>query len=199
MTIENETFNDWLYLSQTELDPDNLTENDIAMLYGRWKAHEAKNLSNMNIANLCEEGNMRIGEIIHIGGALASSGSLSDALERFIEEDIHCLDDNPFPIENEFHNKCDAELEEISAWLLDNQLLGFLVSIETPVIHPKNVSFTSDGNLACTYSWDLFWAKWFYAEKLEDAVAAGKAWTEQEHAVVIAKAITMRKNSLAQY
>ena len=153
-------------------------------------------MNNTELSELMYESNVRIGQLIHIGGATVTSDAVSDPLLEFIEDDLHDLGHNPFPIKNFFEGKDDFESWEVGEWLIDNGLLGFLIQFETPTIDPERVCFSDptnpDESPAYSYSWGSYQTRWVYSDKFKDAVMAGVSWAENLKEEAFKQARAMR-------
>ncbi|MDD2319148.1 MAG: hypothetical protein PHO83_03755 [Geobacteraceae bacterium] len=112
----------------------------------------------------------RIEELVLLAGVLGDY-YLPPVVEDFLEEGWPviegCFGDIPS------HVKADVdELEETDAlleWLLDNNKLGFLLRMATPIMRHADHGATY-------YSWGSYSTKWFYGETLEAALDKGFAW-----------------------
>jgi len=125
-----------------------------------------------------ENATARVERMVLIAAAMSDAVSLPDDLDDFLDEDVddiektfgrvlppwlrECLDDA--------HERGDAFRE----WATDNDMLGFLVKMATPVME-------QDANGA-TFSWGYYRTQWVYADTLDTAIEAGLAWVEQQRA-----------------
>jgi len=124
----------------------------------------------MNHREICENffnNGVRVETIIHLGSMChdyAYPSCAEDAFEQDWEEVLKALD---------LEIDADADKEEISSTLYDNNKLGFLIQAATPV--PKFLSSSSS-----THSgWGYYATKWIYAENINEAISKAHEWAEE--------------------
>lgn len=115
--------------------------------------------------------------VIYLAGAL-SGDSLPDDLEAFFNDEDDetiekCLGTIPEWVDVDANGYSLAE--SVSSWLSDENKLGFLVRVTTPVMKPLK------GGIR-TYSWSSFYLTWVYAETMDGALEQGLAWAEKRRA-----------------
>lgn len=127
---------------------------------------------------LCEQLNeapARIEMILHIGGMGADEYSLAEALDDFIADDTDELLDLfsaiPESVREDLDDR-DARGPAFMDWALQNDVLGFLIQMATPIRRNQ----TSSG---FSYSWGYYQTKWVYGDTIEEAVKNGLAWVEE--------------------
>lgn len=147
-------------------------------------------MNNSKIAEMCFEHNARFGTIVHLGAILVDDSYVPDALDSFIENHVWFEGNkNLFPKENPFIADEDFDPREVIDWLIDNRFFGFLVCVETPKLHPEQISFYPDGRfLSATYGWGWTKIKWFYGEDFLSLVKQGMEWAEKYEESVIEEA-----------
>lgn len=139
---------------------------------------------------LCYD-NIRIGEVIFLGGALVAEEALPKSLERFISEDIWYIDKNTFPCDIPLNSEEDEDREEfVIRWITDNSFFGFLLRVDTPIVRPEDITLYSDGEiLGRSYTWDDYKYKWFYDDNFYKAIEKGIDWVDDvmDKAVMVAR------------
>lgn len=154
----------------------------------------------MNITQECFDHNARISTIIHVGGAIVDEDTLSDSLDKFIEDDLWDLGYELFPVKDPFAATDDVDDMEVpykieaAEWLIHNRLFGFLVQVDTPVIKPENVRLNDEGDLSgYSYTWGYYRHRWLYANTFEVAATAGIEWTKGQADAAVEKARELAK------
>ena len=126
------------------------------------------------IADEFQGRSLRAEAIIHIGSMLAdewpdiAKDAFSDDWNEIWE--ALCLEDE---VDDELEDELeDGDYGEISQFLCDNVIFGFLVQFATPI--PED--FTAYGHSG---SWGYYTMKWIYAETYEAACAAAMKWQDE--------------------
>lgn len=121
----------------------------------------------------------RVDKIIHIGASLADDeSSPSDSLLDFIAYDlVFDLSGEIFPVKTPYELGETVQDGDIIEWLIEKRFLGFLISIETPIIDLKDVHF-DQSSVSYRSSWASYQKQWFYGDTFEQAVDRGVAWAK---------------------
>lgn len=115
--------------------------------------------------------------VIYLAGALSGDVLPDDLEEFFNDEDDEtiekCLGTIPEWVDVDANGYSLAE--SVSSWLSDENKLGFLVRVTTPVMKPLGGGIRS-------YSGGSFYLTWVYGETMDDALALGLAWATERRA-----------------
>lgn len=125
----------------------------------------------------------RIDRVIYLAGALAAMDAFPDDLKDFFdEEDTETIEKalGPLPEWFEPEESASVQAEFIFEWLRDAGKLGFLVQFATPVMTPHGSSRS--------FSWGYYSTRWVYADTMDEAIAKGLEWCEEQRAAEDRKA-----------
>lgn len=123
----------------------------------------------------------RLERVIYIAGALGAQEAPSDEITEFLEEvsktDVARLFGSlPGSVAEALDRN---DIEGLCEWLVQQQLLGFLVQVSTPVMAKHG-----DGSI---FDWGYHRRHWVYAYDFEAALISGFAWVAQQRAAEEAK------------
>jgi hypothetical protein len=114
---------------------------------------------------------VRFESVIYLAGALAQADSLPCDLRELLEmeDDATLLQAFPgFPLALRYEEDCLIELA--AEWLIDANILGFLVKAATPVMTYHKESDTS------YFSWGHYRTRWVYGESMDEVVIKVIGW-----------------------
>jgi hypothetical protein len=117
------------------------------------------------------EHTIRIENLIYLAGALTTD-SLPPVLNDLIEEDPDRVSETFPEMPSSILEDEDSAVESVREWLVDNQLLGFMVQVATPVMTPLSAD-------AWRYSWGYYRTQWIYAETLAEALSKATRWADE--------------------
>lgn len=118
----------------------------------------------------------RVGMVVHLRTALVD-GTGNDDLENLLEhmarkELKRIWPRMPDDAVSAFY---DLAWDDMQAWVEELALDGFLIRVDTPVVHFSDATTSN-------FSWGHYTFELFYAATFDEAVAAGLAWAKGEHA-----------------
>lgn len=120
----------------------------------------------------------RLDQVICIAGAIAAEDEITDSLSDLLDEGENvlrkCFGEIPQSLIDELGDRDNASWA-FSEWAINENKLGFVVQIATPVMEHH-------GDDCETYSWGYYRTAWVYGETFDDAVDAGLAWVEKQRA-----------------
>lgn len=126
---------------------------------------------------------IRFEQVIYMAGALGQADSPSQDLRDLLEEedDETILQAFPgFPVD--VLDDPDVGIEFSAEWLIDNDRLGFLAKVATPVMTYHKESECS------SFSWGYYRTQWVYGETMDEVVAKAIAWADKQREAEKARA-----------
>lgn len=131
---------------------------------------------------LCEN-TIRFERVIYLAGATAYASSLAQDLRHFLDDEDDKTVIQAFPgFPASLRDDEDDALELSAEWLINEQRLGFLVQVATPVmLHSK-------ASTGCSFSWGRYTVEWVYGETMDEVVAKAIAWADKRRRAEKAKA-----------
>ena len=129
------------------------------------------------------ENTIRFETVIYLAGALSQADSLPDDLRELLDEEddatvAHAFHGFPLSLRDEG----DCYLEFAAEWLIDNQRLGLLVKVATPVMKFDKKTESS------MFSWGHYRTYWVYAETMDEVVSKAISWANERRAAEKVKA-----------
>jgi hypothetical protein len=132
--------------------------------------------ANAQLLQRMQDACARVESMVLIAAALSDAARVPEALEDFLDEEI---DD----VERTFGRSLPPSLRKclgnagqrgdaFQEWAVDNDMLGFLVKVATPVME-----WDATG---ASFSWGYYTTRWVYGETMETAIEAGLSWVEQQ-------------------
>lgn len=116
----------------------------------------------------------RLERVIYIAGALGAEQAPSDEITEFLEEvsksDVARLFGSlPSSVAEALDR---GDIDGLCEWLVQQQLLGFLVQVSTPVMAKHG-----DGSI---FDWGHYRRHWVYQYTFEAALEAGFSWVARQ-------------------
>jgi hypothetical protein len=128
--------------------------------------------ANWTIATLCEEHDLHLDRIVHLGALMM----LVDTYDDDLIDDIIEAAEADADLCRQLGLKLSDDAmprEEIGQQLLDHGTFGVLIEVSTPV-----PTFSLPGSSGYSFSWGHTRHHWVYAANLEEAVREAAAWAE---------------------